>query len=296
MPLTNIVCCSGDECSVAECLGHAASRKNKCNFTAEMLASMYATVQERGERITTTALIAKCIRREHLTRNEPYALEPKSLWASFRGTMFHGQLERHVMPGSIEEPRYFVELPDLGELTGSPDLIDVSRGILYDYKNTGSIPRYGTPWSDHVEQLNINRWLVDNAYKVEHRGDIFDLTDPETRALYVPMDWQDLIVVYMDEKGPMPMRCTKSVQVPAVSGGTKNARVADIWEDTYAEEFIREHYLIAKQALVERILPDIPVGYEGQSHVLCGYCPVRRRCRELEMKELLTEHSPKEKR
>jgi hypothetical protein len=315
MPLTTVRCCVGREVLVEECLSNACSRANKCNFTAEMLASMFATVQDRGERITTTALISKCLRQLYFERHEDYCVEPKDLWASFRGTMFHGQLERFAPGlGAIEEPRFHVELPELGELTGSPDLLDVQRGVLYDYKNTASIPRFGSPWGDHVSQMNINRWLVDYAHEVEcnapsvelahgkYKGEPvapsvpgdpptryrYDLTDPDVRSHFVPVDWQDLIVVYMDEKGPMPMRCTRSERVPTKDGkGTKAARVADIWPDDFAEQFITEHYMQVKEALVERVLPPSPDGFEGQAHILCSYCPVRGRCRDEELKELL---------
>jgi hypothetical protein len=310
MPLTKVECC-GFDCPVTpeQCVDHASTRRNECSYTAEMLSAMFAEVQDRGTRITTTALLAKCLRQEHLTRTEEYTVEPKDLWASFRGTMFHGRLEQYAAPGCIAEPRFYAELPDLGELTGSPDLVDVQRGILYDYKNTGKPPRFGRPWDNHVQQNNINRWLVDNAYKVETPAPVFDadgfaldfiltegegsffydLTDPDIRSVFVPVDWQKLIVVYLNDEGSFPLECTKSIQVPKKSGeGTKPARVPDIWTDAHAEAFIRERYIETSEALVDGVLPDIPEGFEGQAHVLCNYCPKRARCRELEVLDLIS--------
>lgn len=296
---------SDEPCSPVQCLEFAATRQNKCDFTYELLASVYATVQER-DYISTTTLISKCLRREYLKRTEGYVNEPKDLWAAWRGTMFHGQLEKFFGPGAIPEARFHAELSELGPLSGSPDLYTLS-GILYDYKNTKSIPRYGKPWEDHVQQLNINRWLVDHAHTVqldlrmegvenfitdEHDQNYYwyDLTNPDVRPFFVPYEWQALIIVYMDENGPAPMTVTKSIQVPKVGGvGTKAARVPEIWDDEYATEFIREHYAVASKALDGGQLPDIPPGYEHQAHPLCAYCPKRARCRELELEGLLSQ-------
>lgn len=304
-----VQCCKGDDpCTPQECLDHAATRQNKCDFTYELLASLFATVQERDYISTTTLMSGKCLRSEFLKRTEGYVEEPKARWKSWRGTMFHGQLEKFAGPGAIPEARFHAELTDLGPLSGSPDLYTLS-GILYDYKNTGSIPRFGTPWKDHVEQLNVNRWLVDHAHTVEitgkapeglpldlpdgatwREGDqlFLDLTNDYIRPLFVPYEWQSLVIIYMDENGPAPMTVTKSIQVPKKDGnGTKAARVPDIWSDEYATEFIREQYEKASKALTEGNLPEIPPGYEHQAHPLCGYCPVRARCRELELEGLL---------
>ncbi|MGZ4522052.1 MAG: hypothetical protein ACXVXO_01370, partial [Mycobacteriaceae bacterium] len=94
----------------------------------------------------------------------------------------------------------------------------------------------------------------------------------------------EIIVVYMDDKGSKPLRCTTSIDVPKVSGeGTKKAVVADIWTDEAVEELIDVRFPAAYDALTEGNIPPPPEGWELQSHVLCGYCAVRKECAQLEM-------------
>jgi len=311
MPLTEILCASpkyrrsesGFKVTLGACLDCAHTRENDCHFTYELLSSMYATVQDRGSRISTTTLTAKCMRSEFLKRTEEYAEKPESIWASFRGTMYHGQLEKFAAPGSIEEARYGL-ITEHGPLTGSPDLLDVRMGILYDYKVTKEVPRFNYPWDDHISQMNINRWLVDNSWWVEYHGEYF-LLDPskeqqvlehldafvntntrENIAKFRPAMWNELVVVYMDDKGPKPIACTKSIDVPKVDGsGTKKQRVPDIWSDDYASKFILDRYVKAKDALEAGNLPAIPEAFTGWNHPLCGFCPKKQECINLYFKE-----------
>jgi len=306
MPVTSIVChcrdCSGRSQPVKVALEHAAKRRES-KYTYELLAAMLATVQDRGERISTTTLTSKCLRSETLIRTTDYEQDPDRMYASFRGTMFHGQLERHFHPQAIAEARFHVlNFEGMGAFSGSPDLVDPKAGTLYDYKFTKENPRWDKPWDDHVNQLQVNRWLVDNADYVEWEGDWYPLTeagsdwlnenvapqlgDAESeraaaRAKFIPIDWQGLYVVYMDDKGPKPLLITRSEQVPKKSGpGTKSARVADIWPDERVEGYIRTKYAAAKKALVDGVVPDIPPGFESWNHPLCGFCPVKDVCIE----------------
>lgn len=304
MPLTAILCpCADCKGEVAHdpnvALDHLARRKPG-KFTFELLASMLATQQERGNRITTTLLTGKCLRSEYLKRRTEYTDDPEKLYASFRGTMFHGQLEEFAHPGAIAEARFHIELEGLGHLSGSPDLVDPKVGYLYDYKFTKENPRFDYPWKEHVAQLQINRWLVDNGDYVELKGEFFPLTErgvellreqygdisliPEwdirtNRARFVPIDWQGLIVAYMDDKGPKPILITRSEDVPKKDGkGTRKARVADVWDDETVEALVRERYEAAREALLGGVLPDIEEAFQNWQHPLCGFCPVKGAC------------------
>lgn len=299
MPLSRLVChcdaCRGKaDWPVEQTLEHAASRRDN-KYTYELLASMVSLVQDRGARISTTTLTTKCLRSEVLQRMLPYTGDPDLMYASFRGTLWHGQLEQHVHSDSIEEPRFhIIDCLGLGPFSGSPDLLDVGAGTLYDYKFNKENPRWTTPWEGHVQQQQINRWLVDHADYVEWRGKLYALTpegadhlahlDDEVtdtaanRARFQPIDWQGLYVVYMDDRGPKPLLITRSEQVPNTSKpGTRAKRVADIWEDARVEEFIKEKYQAAAEAFAG-VLPDIPEGFENWQHPLCAYCPVKGDC------------------
>ena len=293
MPLTHVYCAAPKHrkggvkhaVSLDDCLGCAASRHNTCQFTYELLSSMFAQVQDRGDRISTTTLTSKCKRQLALTRSVDYAEEPEKMWPSFRGTMYHGQLELHAAPGAIEEARFHVDLDGLGPLSGSPDLVDVSQGILYDYKTTKEVPRFNYVWGDHVEQLNVNRWLVDHAHKATYQHQEYDLTSPEVRKMFVPEHWNDLIIVYIDDRGPKPISATRSEDVPKADGkGTKKVRVLDLWNNEKAENWIREKYAEAQFALDgswEGGLPPVPDHMAGWDHPLCGWCPKKVECIDL---------------
>jgi len=294
--MTHVIIVPGeDPISIEDARERLAKRGDREPYTPELFEAMIGTRQER-DYISTTSLTTKCMRQNSIQRLYPYAEEMSKMWASFRGTMFHGQLEKNVTPGAIEEPRFHVDLDIDGEklhLSGSPDLVDPNVGILYDYKFTKEAPRFG-PWKEHVAQCNINRWLCDHAEYMEWRGERWtpDEKDPryfrrdankKDKVLVRPMDWQGLTIVYMDDKGVTPYLATKSIQVPKASGeGTKAARVADVWDDQTVEDIIYGKYPEAHDALTLGNIPPAPEGWEYQSHVLCQYCPVRRTCAELE--------------
>lgn len=316
MPLAAMVCycrsCNGKEAHDPETvLDHAARRDNE-KFTYELLSAMLAEVQERGKKVSaTTVLSGKCLRSEVLKRTRPYTDDPKKLYASFRGTMFHGRLELNAHPASIPEARFHKYLDGLGWFSGSPDLVDPKGGYLYDYKFTKQNPVFAYPWGDHKEQVQVNRWLVDTCDYVEYRGALLPTTDigkaevlrrveeeeavtpvlpidhdvyRANKSMFQPHDWQGLIVVYMDDSGPKPIMCTKSIDVPKKSNPkeTKKARVADIWTDDRVEELVVKGYALAREALDSDgdPLPAIPDDYQGWKHPLCNYCPVKDDCVE----------------
>lgn len=303
MALAALVCycrsCGGKQAHDPDTvLEHAAQRDNP-RFPYELLRAMLNEVQDRGRRISvTTVLSGKCLRSEVLKRTRPYTDDPAKLYASFRGTMFHGRLEQTAHPDAIPEARFHKHLDGLGWFSGSPDLVDPVRGYLYDYKFTGENPRFDYPWGDHKEQVQMNRWLVDHCDYVETAdGEAYPVTEAGCMALgeeydegkckavaerFRPYDWQALVVVYMDDKGPKPIACTRSIEIPQKGDPTrtKKVRVPDIWEDERVEELIRENYLPAQQALDPDCteLPPIPPDYESWKHPLCNYCPVKADC------------------
>lgn len=326
MPAMHVECCNR-VMTIEEALEHVRERNNRCAWTWEILAAMFAAQQQHpshadGSRISTTVLTHKCLRQLVFERQQPFVRPLDGLWAMFRGTQFHAQLEAFAHPDSYGEARFYVD--DLGvqlpavkaalprkdrSFSGSPDLVDPNVGILYDYKRTKEVPRFEHVWPDHIAQLNINRWLVDNADRVQlkesgewaQRADAYsttgvkgilsydsttgeaqwDMHHPDVRKRFVPVDWQELIIVYVDDKGPKQITVRESIRVPAKKGGFKNARIPVIWDDQQVETYITENYVKARQALVAGTAP-IPDGWEHQSHVLCGYCPMRRMCADLE--------------
>lgn len=281
MPLTHILCADRKyrskeqrvEVALDDCLDCAKSRQNGCQFTYELLSAMFAQQQDREDRISTTTLTTKCLRSEFLKRSLPHSEQPEKLWAAFRGTMFHGQLEKHAAPGCYEEARFHVDLPGLGHLSGSPDLLDTEQGVLFDYKFTKSVPTYDYAWPDHKWQMQVNRWLVDHADYVEWNDRRWE---PDQ---FRPKTWNELVVVYMDDSGAKPITITKSERVPTKDGkGTKSVRVPEILRDDEVYAYIEERYKTVHEAFTNLVLPPIPEGYEGWQHPLCGYCPNKGLC------------------
>lgn len=286
MALTHLEFRDGKMVSREEALALALKEGQFEGYTYELLAALLAEQQEREDRISTTYLLSKCPRGDFLQRTRNYSVKPGALWASFRGTMLHGRMEAHAHPRNIAEARYYVHLDGLGDLSGSPDLVDPVLGILDDYKTCkpGGAPRYGGPWEDHVKQVQINRWLVDHAYKVEYDGDEYELDDPAVRWRFVPPKWDSLRVIYLDvDKGPQVMTCDKSIKVVGKNGRDKPRRVPDIWPDDQVEALVRSLYEERREAHASGTVPPIPSGFERQGHVLCGYCPVKSMCWDLAM-------------
>lgn len=293
MPLTHVVL-DNEKYTLEEARTHIAVRDPRQRYTPELLDAILATRQER-DYLSTTSLTAKCLRQQSIQRQYDYAEDIDGMWAAFRGTMFHGQLEKHVAEGALEEARLFVTIDGI-EFSGSPDLWDPNIGVLYDYKFCKEVPRWSKPWGDHVEQLNINRWLVDHCKRMEWRGEEY-FPHPLNPDYFIreegkfvksvrvrPVDWQELVVVYMDDKGVKPIRCTKSIQIPKVSGeGTKAAVVADVWDDEKVEALIAERFPLAYDALTLGHIPAAPEGWEHAGHILCSYCAVRSECLSLEV-------------
>jgi hypothetical protein len=284
-----------------EALDHVRDRDNECRWTYELLNAVLGSRTAHPShadptRISTTVLTNKCLRRLCFERFYEHTVDPDDLWAAFRGTQFHAQLEQHAGPGTYAEARFYVDdlatkIPAVGvalpdddrSLSGSPDLVSVPKGILYDYKRTKEVPKYrSSPWDDHVEQLNVNRWLVDNADHVTTNGaHDYDLSAdrPDINAMFRPVDWQALVIVYVDDNGPMPLTCTESVPWNETHGGRRRrtARVPAIWPDEKVEALIARRYVAARRALNEHLAP-MPTGWEHQSHALCVRCPMRRYC------------------
>lgn len=296
MPLAHVTL-DGKTYTPEDLLDFLATRPGRTQWTYELAKSIMDQQQDRKDRISTTSLTAKCLRSNAMERALPFTNALEKMYAAFRGTLYHGQLEQYYAPGCIAEARYHATLPNGDPLSGSPDLVDISRGVLYDYKTSKSVPRFDRVWEDHALQLQINRWLVDNAHTVDFEGKSYTLVGNSkaakaNRARFVPIDWQELAIVYLDMDGPKTIPVWKSIIVPTKDGkGTKKARVADIWTDEQALEVIEERYETTKEAMkfvtAARedgnidlgLLPPIPPGFTHQSHVLCNYCPVRVECR-----------------
>ena len=124
--------------------------------------------------LSVTALTG-CVRQAFLKSTEPYYQRPDQQYWSYRGTLAHLLAERGAGPGIVAERRFERELrlPSGRQvtITGKPDEIDPSRGLLIDYKTTDRAPRQASPL--HIAQLNVYRWLVAPEYAIERLGIVY---------------------------------------------------------------------------------------------------------------------------
>lgn len=140
--------------------------------------------------LSVTALTG-CVRQAFLKTTEPFYQRPDQQYWSYRGTLGHLLAERGAGPGIVAEQRFERELrlPSgrLVTITGKPDEIDPSRGLLIDYKTTDRAPRQPSPL--HIAQLNVYRWLVAPAHEIERLGIVY-LTMKGVQKASVPI-WPD---------------------------------------------------------------------------------------------------------
>lgn len=217
---------------------------------------------------TVTRVLAKCQRQRWLKTHCPHTQRVDHLWAAFRGAALHAYLAE-MLSQDLRQDWHIEERVEVKwqghHFSGTPDLW-TDDGFLYDFKTTTTPPLYG-PWQDHVEQVQVYRWLIDRHYSED------DKEKP---------DWQCLIVVYLTDKDVRAMPVTKSVQI---EGQKRKIRVPDIWSDDTVEKLLNERLKVWEQATRSDSPPPIPDGWEAQSHPLCGFCPVRMDCAKLAWKE-----------
>jgi len=269
---------------LASCLDCAATRNNGCAYTYEILKSMFGAEQERGRNISTTAVLGKCLRQQVLKRKVNYAESPDDMWARYKGTMVHGVLEGNMAPGCWGEVRVWARVPTLDDewISCSPDLVDPAKGILFDYKTAKELPKYGNPWPDHEAQLQVNRWIIDNAVNMGPAMDqAFDLERPS--------EWTALCITYITDKTTATYEVTKSIDVPnKTNDRTHKERVIDIWSDEEVLDFMVPRIEELRLGLdnYPDYVPPVPDDIEWLGKGFpCGWCPVREECRRLVMEE-----------
>lgn len=242
-------------------------------WSYELLNVAVSEIQERGDHISTTALVSPCPRSVVLERKADYVGDIDALWRAFRGTMVHAVLERAQRPNSVAEVRFIMEFDD-DELSCKPDLV-TEAGDLWDYKNTENPPAYDYPYTEHTQQLQINRFVVNHADKWEA-----DELPFNPRSL----TFRHLSIMYLGPKWPKALETLKTERVPTKDGtGTKPRRVPDIWSDDKVTDLILPRFRALRAALES--YPEWPYGVEevwgGEPSWKCPgfpHCPLKGMC------------------
>jgi hypothetical protein len=234
--------------------------------------------------VSVTSLLYGCLRCEVLKKHEPFTENLDDMMARFRGTAMHKVLEDHSHPDDVVEVRFHAALPDgLGELHGQPDVIHVN-GVAYgvwdlsilDLKTTKNAPRWGNPWSHHVEQLMVYKWLVEHAHDAEGS---------------VPWAGQRVQVSsvgvwYVDkEDTPKVMPVTTSRQVatkPGARNPYKTVKEQSVWSDEEVLALVipryREYTAAMSAYAKDKTLPPYPPGFDFIRHWAHRFSPVAELC------------------
>lgn len=235
--------------------------------------------QERGDRISTSALTAPCPRGEIVKRKMDYIGTLDSMYLPVRGTMVHKMLEGYARLGSIAEIRFYTTVDGI-EISCSPDLL--TEKALYDYKVTDSPPLFDYPYRHHTEQVQFNAFIVRHAEKWETAdGKHVDLPfDPREFPV------EHAVVVYLGPKGPKVIETTRKQEFVTPTGVHKEAKRPFVWPDDEVLAELRPRIHAMHNAF--EVFPNWPEGaedvwggepsYHCPGPPLCNLpdCPARR--------------------
>ena len=272
MPLKGFICEStkkeGAKISFAQCLKCADTRRNDCKNSSEELRGIIDNIQERD--MLTGSMLSSCPRGITLQREYDYWIKPSSMYYALRGQMAHKVMKDYAKPRCIVEKRFWAEFNGI-ILSFQPDLIDVEKKQIWDYKTCEKLPAFRRlrngkytlmSFPNHQEQENVYRLGLLECWDIEEEFFSFDI--------------KDLFVYYMAMKD----------RAPAVS---------PVWSDKMAQDYIDRylpmfHYAFTGKVLYKR---DWCLSYEDKQFKksfrwMCtkgDYCPVEQICVELAKKE-----------
>jgi hypothetical protein len=209
--------------------------------------------KSRGDYISVTSLL-HCLRNDYLVRNEDYYAFPDSLYPAFRGTLFHGLMEQHAHEGADVEKKVVRTYKGV-EIGGTTDSIIVSQdpdgySVLDDWKTTENLPKYNSPYSAHIQQVNLYRWL-------------FGLDPKKTH----------LQVTYFSMGGFKQLRLKDGTGV----GRGGKAPVNQVWTDAQVEAFLDDRLMKLRVSFMSRTPLPYAMVQEDEKW-LCAYCPVKPKC------------------
>jgi hypothetical protein len=127
-----------------ECL-RCAREGPHCDFSYPLIHGIWEGLRD-WVGITATTLLG-CPVEKHLSwENDVYAPLESLMWA-FRGQLFHDLMETHGQREAedamveVRQSRMVIIDGDEVEISGQPDLVIPSKGVIRDHKTTRSIPR-----------------------------------------------------------------------------------------------------------------------------------------------------------
>jgi CRISPR/Cas system-associated exonuclease Cas4 (RecB family) len=218
----------------------------------EVLSGIRSNVtKERPEAISVTQTLS-CPRKVWLESQHEFGVAPADNYSAFRGQIVHAILE-DASEGAVVEER--IERVYRGvTISGALDnvrIINEESGhtLVRDWKSVKSLPYFDNPYTHHMQQINIYRWL---------KG----------------LDWRRtyLEIVYLSMEG---------VKIsPLKRGGTSRTGRAipnQIWTDEMVEAFLDQKLMIL-DAQREHGAPVAYMNVDEDDLWQCDYCPVKAIC------------------
>ena len=238
-----------------EILAEAEEHGDAMGFPYEVLNGMYQQVtKERPEALTVTSLLANP-RHVKLERANDYFATPEQNYATFRGSIVHKIMEEYGGKDSIIEERIVRDFEGVA-ISGQPDTVQLrstnGRTLLRDWKSTKELPRYDNAYTNHQQQVNLYRWLLN-----------LDPTNTDLEIVYISMEGVKVI--------------------PLKHGGrTQRGRAIaeQHWDDERVGKFIEERLTLWNKEPILRY-EDIP----EDDMWMCQYSPVENLCRRLAARE-----------
>jgi hypothetical protein len=222
-----------------------------------LLKAMVDSIQDRGEYISVTSIL-HCLRGDFLKRTEPHYTTVEKLYPMFRGTLFHALLEANAPANAhVEEKRLRTHKGI--ELGGTFDSTLVFRDrvtkrfVIQDWKTTDNLPKYDSPYSSHIIQVNLYRWLLG--------------LKPEDVSMEVH---------YFSMKGHK--RCVLKDGTGPARGG--RAQANQHWSDKQIESYLDDRLVKLKASFVTRVPLPYALVTEDEKWE-CAYCPVAQHCADL---------------
>jgi len=216
---------------------------------------------QKRDYISVTSVL-HCLRAAFLKQRIDYYESPDKLYPMFRGTLFHALLESSPNPNARIEERHSRKHRGV-ELQGTFDSMlmfedpDTHKTIIQDWKTTDNLPKYDTPYSSHIAQINLYRWLLG--------------LDPKNVIMEV---W------YFSMQGMK--RCRLKDGTQATRGG--RYPINQHWSDKRIEDFLDDRLMKLKASFDTGIpMPYVMVPEEDKWE--CQYCPVAQKCESLRTKE-----------
>lgn len=263
MPLTGILCDDpkhkNEVYAFETCLACSASGgPRKCSSPYQLIYAMTQNQIERKDAGISATMLLDCSRRVILQQEVDYQERPSAYWPRLRGTLAHLLVEQYSdgLEPKIAEVRFrrTIEIDGVSfEITGKPDMILPDRKLIIDYKSNKDVEdnyqpmKNGKAKQEHVEQINIYRWLISGGVNMD-TGEITNIDVEYGQILYFDlMKWRDPISV-------------------------------DIWPLDQTEEFIRNKVTPLYNYKKTGELPPKLTDFFGDAHIFCSFCPLRAEC------------------